>query len=199
MSRKRGFRLKGEEPGIWLPRHLVRSEAWRTMSPNAKAVFLDIRDRAFNGVNNGQIVYSCRNGQGIGLSKDQTPARSNELIDRGFLQIRRDAAFRFKSKEAREWTLTSEKLDERPATKDYMKWQPKIETRSHQRDAQSHQRDNEAVIQNDYRVSVAPVRPSTQKIGLSRSHQCDTSNIPSVREKPWSKYGEIAFLERTRR
>jgi hypothetical protein len=42
----------------------------------------------------------------------------------GFLRITRDASFRLKSAEAREYALTAESVDSRVATKDFMSWRP---------------------------------------------------------------------------
>lgn len=147
------------------------------MSPNAKAVFIHIYER-HNGRNNGGLVYCVRDGIEIALSKDQTARALNELIERGFLKVRRDSAFTLKTKEAREWTITNEALDGKPASKEFLRWQPKSETRSHQRDRQSHQCDSESPIASDYRVSVAPARPSNPETTAPQSHQRDTSSIP---------------------
>ena len=154
-----------------------------------------------NGSNNGEIVYAVRDaedeGTGIGLSKDQASRALAELIERGFLRVARNSAFKVKTKEARTWTLTAEPVGDKPATKDFLYWSSatpqshqrdrqqaeKFKTRSHQRDTQYHQRDRGPENETILPLSVAPARPSTPKSGPSRSHECDTSNIPCVPAK----------------
>jgi hypothetical protein len=173
--RRRG---KGEQH-IRLYRWLLRSPAWGALSPNGKAVLLHVWSR-HNGINNGQIVYGVRCAGEIGVSKDQAARALAELIELGFLKIRRDSSFTLKIKETRVWQITAEPVDGRPATKEFMSWNglSKNISRSHQRDTRSHQRDRDIKKEQKNDVTVAPARPSEAKSTPSRSHQCDTSNIP---------------------
>jgi hypothetical protein len=181
---------------VMLPHWMLKCPAWRTLSPNAKAVLLHLWER-HNGTNNGEITYGVREAEDIDLSKDQVSRALSELVGRGFLRIVRNSAFSVKTKEARLWALTAERIGDKPATKDFMYWsgpQPrsrkrdrghagKSETRSHQRDTQSHQRDRAAGNETILPVSVALARLSEPKSIPSRSHQRDTSNIPYVPAK----------------
>lgn len=172
---------KGRNHGqfILLPRWLTRSPAWKTMSPNAKALLLDVWER-HNGSNNGDISYAVREAEEIGLSKDQTSRAFKELCERGFLKMRKASSFTLKTKEARTWELTAEPTGPEGTvapTKEFMTW-TENGSRSHQRDAQSHQRDREAGNERKLPVSVAPARPSGQDQAPSRSHQRDTYTIP---------------------
>jgi hypothetical protein len=157
---------------------MLRSPAWRALSPNGKAVLLHLWER-HNGSNNGQIVYEVRAAAEIGLTRSPAARALAELIELGFLRITRDSAFRIKTKEAREWAITAEPIDGQAATKDFMHWPPsKNKTRSPQRDAQSPQRDREAVVASDYRVSVPQEGPSEPKSTPPQSPQRDTSILP---------------------
>jgi hypothetical protein len=132
-----------------------------------------------NGANNGQIVYAVRDAVQIGLSKATAARALTEAIELGFLRVTRSSSFTLKTKEAREWALTAEPIDGRPATKDFMRWlAPKFETRSHQRDRQSHQRDRDPENGAEIGISVSPKRPSAPDKNPPRSHQRDTSNLP---------------------
>jgi hypothetical protein len=153
MSRRRHKR--SGERFVMLPHYMLKSLAWRTMTPNAKAVLLHLWER-HNGSNNGDIVYAVRDAEDIGLSKDQASRALTELVERGLLQVARNSAFKVKTKEARTWTLTVEPVGGQSATKDFMYWSAsqsrqcdrddggKFRTRSHQRDTRSHQRDRQA-------------------------------------------------------
>jgi hypothetical protein len=190
---------------VALPHYMLRSAAWKTLSPNAKALLIDIWER-HNGTNNGGISYAVREAGVIGLSKDQAARAFAELIERQFLQLRCASTFAMKSNAAREWELTAEPVGSDPQkqkapTRDFMRWQPaaaislshqrdaqshqrdskarsKSISRSHQRDAQSHQRDSEPFDATILPGAVAPARPSAPFSGGSQSHQRDTSILP---------------------
>jgi DNA-binding transcriptional regulator YhcF (GntR family) len=98
---------------------MLKHPSWRTLSSDARSIFIHVCER-YNGTNNGQIVYAVREGQKIGVSKNKTARALHELIERGFLRIKRGAAFTHKTKEAREWILTNEPFADRPATREFM-------------------------------------------------------------------------------
>lgn len=112
------------EPFIGLFRHMTRSPAWRRLSPNAKALLLQVWER-HNGANNGQISYSVREAEEeIGMKKNTAARALQECVDKGFLKVRRQSSFNLKTKEAREWEITAERCDGRVASKDFMRWSP---------------------------------------------------------------------------
>src|ERR1051325_8150821 len=155
-----GRKRHGGERYIALPHWMLRSPAWRALSPNGKAVLLHLWER-HNGSNNGQIVYAVREAAEIGITRPTAARALNELVELGFLKIKRESAFRTKTKEAREWAITAEPIDGQPATKDFMRWTPpKIKTQSHQRYAQSHQRDRDLENAHKSGISVSPMRLS---------------------------------------
>jgi hypothetical protein len=196
MSRRRKRRGGGER-FIMLQHWMLKCEAWRTMSANAKTVVLHVWQR-YNGSNNGDIEYAVREAAdpdtGIGLSKDQASRALIEAAERGFLRITRNSAFRVKTKEGRTWALTALPVGDKPATNDFMHWSSaasqshqrdrdqseKSKTRSHQRDARSHKRDCAAGNEIKLAVSVAPARPSAPDLAAAQSHQRDTYIMPWV-------------------
>lgn len=169
---------RGGERFVLLPHFMLRSAAWRALSPNAKAVLLHVWER-HNGANNGEIVYAVRDAAPIGLSRATAARALNEAIELGFLRVTRWSAFRLKTKEAREWALTAEPIGGRPATKDFMRWTgPKSKTQSHQNNRQSHEGDSGAGNASESGNSVSPAALSAAKRGHAQSRQGDTSNIP---------------------
>lgn len=130
---------------VLLPHWLLRSAAWMTLSPDAKALLLHVWQR-HNGANNGEISYAVREAAAIGLSKDRTARAFAALIERGFLVCTRASAFTVKTRDARLWRITAEPCgNELRGTKDFMFWTPnsrahatvKPRTQSHPCDAQS--------------------------------------------------------------
>lgn len=162
---------------IKLAHYMLRSAAWKTLSPNAKALLIEVWAR-HNGANNGEISYAVREAEDIGLSKDQAARAFRELTERGFLKMHKASTFTLKTKEARTWELTAEQVGDNRPSKDFMRW-AENETRSHQRDGQSHQRDRKPTDETILPISVAPARPSQAIRAPAQSHQCDTYNIPS--------------------
>jgi hypothetical protein len=114
------------------PRHVrlyhwfLRCEAWRSLSPNARALYVEIAAR-YNGSNNGRISFSVREAAKLlHISKSVAARTLVELQDRGFIVITKRSAFSVKTKTATEWRLTefSSDLDGVFATKDFMRWSP---------------------------------------------------------------------------
>src|SRR6266568_5114699 len=79
MAQKRLRKFPSTERWIRLPHHLLRCPAWVTMSPRAKALLLHLWER-HNGVNNGEISYSIREADEIGISSSAAARALRELI-----------------------------------------------------------------------------------------------------------------------
>jgi hypothetical protein len=160
---------------------MLKSPAWLTLSPNAKALLIDVW-RRHNGVNNGEISYSVREAAAIGLGHSAAARAFDELIERGFLRVSRESSFTFKMKKARTWILTAEKHNGEPRTRDFMRWSEKssqkCKTQSHQEDTQSQQRDREGICARKLPTLVPPEGPSGAIDGAAQSHQRDTYIIP---------------------
>lgn len=179
MSTRRRPHRSGER-FVLLPHWVLRSPAWRALSPNAKAVLLHIWER-HNGSNNGQIVYAVREATEIGIRKSQAAVALDELVRLGFLRITVDSAFHVKTKQAREWAITAEPVGSQPATKEFMRWlPPKFEIQSGPPDARSGPSDRGAKNQPKNGVTVRPAGLSEAKITNSQSGPPDTSSIPCM-------------------
>jgi hypothetical protein len=162
---------------------MLRSDVWRTLAPEAKALLIDVWMR-HNGTNNGEISYSVREALEIGLSRSVAARMFKHLTERGFLRIARNSAFSLKTKEARLWHLTMEPLrDERP-TKDFMRWTQhanattKFKTQSLPEDTQSLDRDHQPNNETKLSVSVPPMGLNAFENDASQSLGRDTSIIP---------------------
>ena len=173
----------------WVALHhwMLRSPAWKSLSPNAKALLLDVWQR-HNGANNGEISYAVREAESIGLRRTRAARAFNELVERGFLVMTRNSAFTVKTRAARLWRITAESCGDDRATKDFMHYSPthdssakrtlKSATQSAQRDIQS--------SQSDCGHAGAIILPPTVRAGgLSatkaipqQSRQEDTSILP---------------------
>ncbi len=122
MPKKR--RKKSTLPFVQMHEYLMRTPAWKHLSPPAKALYPQIK-RRFNGQNNGSIVFSVREAaEALGRSKSSAARYLKQLEDHGF--IAREKAYTFDQKRlAVEWRLTELRNDisgELP-TKEFIRWQ----------------------------------------------------------------------------
>ncbi len=124
-AHKRKFNGFGaRKPGsfVKLDYGLLSTEAWQHLTPRACKLYIAVRIRC-NGFNNGTISYSI--GEAIDLLRcgpNTACDAFDELIDKGFLKCARDSTFTLKTKEARLWTITVEKIGDKPPTRDFRDW-----------------------------------------------------------------------------
>jgi len=180
MTKVRKTRYTDYERWVGLPHCMLKAPAWRTATPNAKALLIDVWQR-YNGSNNGDIAYSVREAAAIGLHRNTAGKAFAELIERGFLIVTRQAAFTMKTRESRTYRVTALPVGDTAGTKDFMSWTPpaaapKSRTRSLSRASQSLHKDHEHPNATILPLTVLPQGPSTPQSTLSRSLHRDTSN-----------------------
>lgn len=103
-------RAKGRSgPNFIMLRHdMMDSEAWRTLSAHAQALWCHIR-RRYNGNNNGEIPLSCREaGQLLNAGKGTARLAFIELLEHGFIRVGEFSNFTLKTKKSRRWIMTHE-------------------------------------------------------------------------------------------
>jgi hypothetical protein len=163
---------------------MLRSEAWRTLPSDAKALLIAVWQR-HNGVNNGEISFSVREAELTGLSKSVAARMFDVLIERGFLKVATDSAFHVKTRLARTWQLTMEPRGDHAPTRDFMRWTAKsgtpplqIERQSPARDELSQQGDG--ADQHARKLPIAVPVPGHEQTPDADppSRSGDTSNIP---------------------
>lgn len=170
----RRTRYSDYERWVGLQHWMLKSTAWQLLSPNAVKVLIAVWQR-YNGINNGEISYSCREAEVIGLHRNTACRALEELVDSGFLKVARDSAFTVKSNTARLWTITAlPMLGSTTPTREFM--DRKIRTQSHGRDTLSRQRDTEAGSDPKTASSVPPEGQFDPVSPPNLSHQRDISN-----------------------
>jgi hypothetical protein len=97
---------------VRLPHRLLNSNAYRSLSPNARALLVELV-MLYNGDNNGSLYLSVRDAAArMGIADLTTASRAfDELIGLAFIEMTQDAHFRVKAAEAsraRCWQLTWE-------------------------------------------------------------------------------------------
>jgi hypothetical protein len=127
MSRKHNPTGRSIRDGshVRLYKFLLNSAAWLSLSPAARAVYIELH-AIYNGSNNGRLGLSVRRAsERCRIAKDTASRAFGELIDRGFIECAKDGAFSLKLRHAREWRLTHLKCDVTERTGDagpFMKW-----------------------------------------------------------------------------
>lgn len=123
-----GFGYRKPEGFIKLDHGLLKCDAWQHLSPDATTVLLDLWSR-HNGINNGMIGYAqraaheclCR-AHGHQVSRRRATAALQEIQDKGFAVVTKDSTFTTKTKLAREWQLTAEKVGDNSPTREFKHW-----------------------------------------------------------------------------
>lgn len=119
-------RSKKGPPFVKLPWYLVDSPAWRSLTPAARAVYVELA-RVYNGRNNGTLALSVRDAAaGCRINKDTAGKAFRELQDRGLVERVTEGRFSLKIRHAAEWRLTVEVCNKTGAmaSKAFMRWRP---------------------------------------------------------------------------
>jgi hypothetical protein len=115
---------------VSLPHYMLRSPAWRSLSPVGRCIFLELA-AIYNGGNNGHLALSTRNAaEQVHCSKDTAARALTELIVKGFIECCSRGHFDRKSPHASEYRLALYSCDRtgQRASKAFMNWrddQPK--------------------------------------------------------------------------
>lgn len=90
---------------------LMKTAAWKSLSPQARVVLIEIYKR-YDGSNNGRIVLSVREAaRDCNISKDTAVREFKRLQERGFTELKTPGCFSRKVRHASEWLLTEHRDD----------------------------------------------------------------------------------------
>lgn len=120
---------RGNARFVQLMEYMQASEAWATMQPGPRALYVEIR-RRFNGTNNGSLYLSHRDAaKALNVARNTVARWFHELEARGF--IRKTGEHHLGPSgigQASTYALEEEPCDGKPATKAYMSWRAKTES-----------------------------------------------------------------------
>lgn len=111
---------------VMLPNYLLDCPAWRALSTQARALYIELR-RRYNGRNNGQIAFSVRDGADLcRMNRDTVAVSFKALESLGFVELATPGSFSRKVRHAAEWRLTTDICDATGAvpSKAFMRWRP---------------------------------------------------------------------------
>ena len=127
MSRKPyKYKKRGSDRFVKLTHQMIGSDAWRSCKPAVRVVWIGLVMR-FNGINNGRIVYSCREAtEDIRIGKNTAAKALIQLMEVGLIECVTESSFDCRKKLAREWALTHEPVDGRPASRKWKDYKIKV-------------------------------------------------------------------------
>lgn len=139
-------------PFIMLRHDIFNSHAWQSLNAVGRCVWLHIVSR-YNGINNGNIPLSCLEaGKFLGVSKNTANNAFKKLIEAGFIKVAIPSSFNMKMRRATRWTLTHERVNDKPPTNEWKARSKELSKSEHGHVSalsQSHNRDIE-VNPDDY-------------------------------------------------
>lgn len=106
---------------------MLETEAWRTLKPAGRAVYLAVAGR-YDGSNNGYLASPVRDLAAECLIDPKTVTASlNDLIERGLIERTQEGSFACKVRLAAEYRLTCYKCDRtgHAATNAFRQWRGK--------------------------------------------------------------------------
>lgn len=119
---------KRHEQHVRLYRHELHSAAYRSLSPDARALLVEFRS-LYNGTVNCVFLSRREMQRRLGVGRIRAEQARDQLLDRGFIRLVTKGSFSQKVKRASEYVLTNEPLEPdragAVAPKDYMRWRQK--------------------------------------------------------------------------
>lgn len=119
---KHGKRGSGRH--VQLPEWLQASEAWATLPPGPRALYIELK-RRFNGSNNGEIILSHRDAaKALNVHRNSVGPWFRELQERGFISMTKAPHLGPSGiGKASVWGLEElPSADSKPAPKRFMAW-----------------------------------------------------------------------------
>jgi hypothetical protein len=111
---------------VSLPYWMLQSPAWRSLSPVARSVFVELA-AIYNGSNNGRLALSARDAaERVCCSKNTAARAFAELIQKGFVDLCSRGHFDRKTPHAAEYRLTLHPCDRsgERSSRRFMSWHP---------------------------------------------------------------------------
>jgi hypothetical protein len=122
MSKRR--RANPSNKFVMLERWFCRCPAWRVLPHAARSLYIEL-ELLYCGTNNGEIRLGVRKAMELlGCSFNHVRKMFAELEAKGFVRVAQRGAFNWKSGHATTWILTKHDYQGKPATSDFMRWQP---------------------------------------------------------------------------
>ena len=162
---------RGTGRHVQLPEWLQASEAWATLKPGPRALYVELK-RRFNGSNNGRIILSQREAaKALNVNRNTVGAWFQELEDRGFIRMMQGPHLGPSGiGKAPMWALDElVTADMKPSPKAFMSWQQKQNPRPKNRPPRPSEWDSDRLPTTDSGAGVPKNGTRTLKTQNSAS------------------------------
>lgn len=116
---------KGYEPHVRLYAHELRTQAWQTLDPDAKALLIELR-ALYTGQEN-RVHMSVREAmRRLNIGQRRAQRALDALLHRGWIRVIEKGTFHRKLRHATVYALENESLEDRDGAtppKSYMRWE----------------------------------------------------------------------------
>ncbi|MGJ8583877.1 MAG: hypothetical protein ACSHXD_07300 [Marinosulfonomonas sp.] len=157
---------KGAGRHVQLHEWLQATEAWTSLKPGPRALYIELK-RRFNGSNNGHIVFSHRDAaSALNVNRNTVGPWFEELQDRGFIRMTHAPHLGPSGiGKASIWALDELQTDDlKPAPKRFVYWQQKQKPRTKNRTPRPSERDSEPIGLGETKATVLKFRTQNAKI-----------------------------------
>ena len=144
---------------VQLSEWLQASEAWATMKPGPRVLYIEIK-RRFYGRNNGRIILSHRDAaKALNMNRNTVGRWFQELQDRGFIRMTQAPHLGPTGiGKASMWALDEEPTDDqKPALKRFASWTQKQKPRTKNRTPRPKKQDSQQSEQEETGVTVLKI------------------------------------------
>ena len=101
--------------------NLLETDAFKYLTGGAFKLLALVKKR-YNGINNGRISFSVREGRDLlGYSVNTISRYFDELVDKGFLKVKEKGSFNYKKRHASTWIITSDEYNNQKS-RDFKHW-----------------------------------------------------------------------------
>lgn len=142
-KRYKAHKKGGAGRHVQLPEWLQASEAWATLKPGPRALYIELK-RRFNGANNGDIFLSHRDAAtALNVNRNTVTGYFRELAEREFITMTEAPHLGANGiGKASKWALQEEPTTNgKPALKGFMRWSEKQNPRPKNRTPRPNFRD----------------------------------------------------------
>lgn len=150
---------KGAGRHVQLPEWVQASEAWATLSPGPRALYIELK-RRYNGANNGQIILSHRDAAtALYVHRNTVGPWFRELEERGFITMTKAPHLGPSGiGKASVWSLGEvPTCDGKPAEKRFMAWREKQKPRTRNRTPRHSECDSRPATEGKLRATVLKI------------------------------------------
>jgi hypothetical protein len=132
MSKFYKSRKRGAGRHLQLSEHLQSTEAWASLKPGPRALYIELK-RRYNGSNNGRIFLSHRDAaKALNVHRNTVGPYFKELEERGLIRMTQAAHLGVAGiGQAALWALEEvTTVDGKPATRSFIRWKKKPRTKT---------------------------------------------------------------------